>query len=228
MGIIRLMSALFRRLNAPFQRYAAIKRLRAENPGCTIESPYVQDSHLGGSVAVLYDAHLHQVSMGNFSYVSNDSILVNVSTGNFCSIGPHVQIGLGTHPSRGFVSTYPAFYSDSNEGCPSRFREDKVFDDSVPHTDIGSDVWIGANVIIPGGVQIGTGSIVAAGSVVVKDVPPYAVVGGNPAKVIRLRFSDEQIGLLLASNWWSWPIDKIHRHVDNFADIEKFRSIVKP
>jgi hypothetical protein len=139
-----------------------------------------------------------------------------MSVRGICSIGRTIGLEL----IQRIRIDLSSFYSDSNEGCPSRFREDKVFDDSVTHTDIGSDVWIGANVIIPGGVQIGTGSIVAAGSVVVKDVPPYAVVGGNPAKVIRLRFSEDEIGLLIASNWWRWPIDKIHRHVDSFADIE--------
>jgi len=68
--------------------------------------------------------------------------------------------------------------------------------------------------------------MVAAGSVVVKDVPPYAIVGGNPAKVIRFRFSDEQIEILLASEWWNWPIDKISRNLVGFSDIEKFKAIV--
>lgn len=165
--------------------------------------------------------------MENFSYVGRDSSLFNVDVGKFCSIGPHVQIGLARHPSRAFVSTYPAFYSNDNEGCPLSFCENKIFDDSVPKTSIGNDVWIGSNVIIPGGIRIGTGTVVAAGSVVVKDVPPYAVVGGNPASVIRFRFSDDQIEILLTSEWWNWPIDKISRNADEFSDIEKFKAIVK-
>ena len=111
-------------------------------------------------------------------------------------------------------------------GCPRSFREEKIFDDSALKTSIGNDVWVGSNVIIPGGVRIGTGAIVAAGSVVVKDVPPYAVVGGNPAKVIRLRFSEEQIETLLASEWWNWPIEKISQSAVEFSDIERFKAIV--
>ena len=94
----------------------------------------------------------------------------------------------------------------------------------MPKTGIGNDVWIGSNVIIPGGIQIGTGAIVATGSVVVKDVPPYAIVGGNPAKIIRYRFSKEQIDVLLGSEWWNWPIEKIRQQVDEFSDIEKFQA----
>ena len=164
--------------------------------------------------------------MGSFCYVAPDSCLNNVDVGKFCSIGSHVQIGLARHPSRTFVSTHPAFYSNDHMGCPLSFRETKVFDDSAPKTSIGDDVWIGSNVIIPGGIRIGTGAIVATGSVVVKDVPPYAIVGGNPANIIRLRFSDEQIEILLASEWWNWPIDKISRNAVEFSDIEKFKVII--
>jgi len=220
--LLELVSGLLRRISAARQRGAALESLRTENPGCTITSTDLHDVCIGVNVAILVGVHLEHVHMGDFSYVSNYSRLVNVSVGNFCSIGPHVQIGLAPHPSRIFVSTYPAFYSDYNEGCPLSFRKNKIFNDEVPETGIGNDVWIGSNVIIPGGIQIGTGVIVATGSVVVKDVPPYAVVGGNPAKIIRYRFPEEQIKALLESEWWDWPIEKIRQHADDFSDVEKF------
>lgn len=225
-GPFKMVCGLLRRINAIRQRDAALERLRAENPGCTIMSGALYDVRFGESVAILDRVHLERVSIGNFSYVSNDSRLVNVNAGNFCSIGPYVQIGLAPHPSRIFVSTYPAFYSNYNAGCPQNFRGDKIFDDSVPKTGLGNDVWIGSNVIISGGIQIGTGAIVAAGSVVVKDVPPYAVVGGNPAQIIRYRFSEEQIKSLLGLKWWDWPIEKIHQHLNDFSDVEKFLKAV--
>jgi acetyltransferase-like isoleucine patch superfamily enzyme len=208
------------------RRYAALVKLRAENPGCTLLSHRIYDARLGKNVTIHRRTILSRVCMGNFSYVAYDSSLFNVDMGNFCSIGQYVQIGLARHPSSTFVSTHPAFYSNDNEGCQLSFRKDKIFDDSAPKTSIGNDVCIGSNVIIPGGIRIGTGAIVAAGSVVVKDVPSYAVVGGNPAKVIRHRFSEEQIKILLASEWWNWPIDKINRNAGEFSDIEKFRTIV--
>lgn len=222
-GIIK---RLFNRVRAYRRGHAMLNRLRAAHPGCRIYSAAFNKVSMGKSVAILDRVELDQVTLGDFSYVSNHSRLVNVTVGNFCSIGPYVQIGLGTHPSKIFVSTYPAFYSDKTTGCPLAFRKDKIFDDSVPPTVLGNDVWIGSNAIIPGGISIGSGAIVAAGSVVVKDVPPYAIVGGNPAQVIKYRFTEEQILLLLESEWWHWPIEKIRHQVNDFSDVERFIKCV--
>lgn len=222
---LKLVGRLFSKVNSLRLNLTKLAKLHKANPGCTIMSANLHDVSLGEYVAILERVHLNQVRIGDCSYVSNNSTLTNVTIGHFCSIGPHVQIGLAPHPTRRFVSTYPAFYSKCNNGCPLPFRDDKIFDDGVPKTLIENDVWIGTNAIIPGGIQIGTGAIVAAGSVVVKDVPPYAIVGGNPAKIIKYRFSDEQIKSLLALEWWNWPIEKIRQHIDNFSDIEKFRGI---
>ena len=224
--MVGIFNRFLKMISASRRHQARLAELRAENPSCTIFSVPVGNVRMGKNVAILTGVHLKQVSLGNFSYVSNNSCLVNVTIGNFCSIGPYVQVGLAPHPSRIFVSTYPAFYSNCNEGCPLSFLEDKTFDDSVPKTCIGNDVWIGSNAIIPGGIDIGTGAIVAAGSVVMKDVPPYAVVGGNPAKVIRYRFSEEQIKALLESEWWDWPIEKIRQHADDFSDVENFQKLL--
>lgn len=204
-----------------------LEKLRLSHPTCTIMSQHLHDTYLGEHVAILQGASLNKVSLRSCSYVGCNSSLTNVEVGSFCSIGPHVRIGLARHPSRTFISTYPAFYSNQNTGCPLSFRKDKIFDDSVPKTSIGHDVWIGEKVLIPGGVRIGIGAILAAGSVVVKDVPSYAVVGGNPAQLIRFRFSDEHIKVLLASEWWTWPIEKISNNVEWFSDIEKFKTMVE-
>ena len=208
-----------------FQHSAALERLRSVYPDCTIMRSSIYDTQLGEGVAIHQDVCLNMVSVGSFSYIANSSKLNNVEIGKFCSIGQQVQVGLARHPSKIFVSSYPAFYSNNNEACAQSLREDKVFDDSILQTRLGNDVWLGSNVIIPGGICIGTGAIVAAGSVVVKDVPPYAVVGGNPARVIRRRFTDEQIDILLASEWWNWSIEKIRRNIDGFSDIDKFKDI---
>lgn len=225
---IKFSFELLRRGIAALRQSNILERLRIENPGCTIMTGNIHNSSLGESVAVFDRSILRHVYLGSFSYVSNDSMLSNVEVGRFCSIGPYVQIGLGPHPSKTFVSTYPAFYSDHTDGCPLAFRENKIFDDSIPKTILGNDVWVGANAIIPGGINIGTGAIVAAGAVVVKDVPPYAIVGGNPAKVIRFRFSEDQIQFLQKSEWWNWPIEKIRYHVDDFSDIKLFVEAVLP
>jgi len=216
---VRKVSA---RINASRRRNDVLQLFAQANPTCHIEPSGINEVAVGKYVAILNGANLDKVSISDFSYISNGSTINNVHIGKFCSIGPRVQIGLGSHPSRIFVSTYPAFYSERNTGCPLVFRANKIFDDAVPPTFIANDVWIGANVIIPGGIKIGTGAIVAAGAVVVKDVPPYAVVGGNPAKIIRYRFSEEQIKSLLDSEWWDWPIEKLRLKADDFSDITKF------
>jgi virginiamycin A acetyltransferase len=91
---------------------------------------------------------------------------------------------------------------------------------------IGNDVWIGYEVVVMAGVKVGDGAIIAAKSVVTKDVPPYAIVGGNPAQIIRQRFSDGEIATLLEIAWWNWDIEKISRHLDQIvnADLEALNS----
>lgn len=220
--MFKFISSLLSKYRATTHNLALLDKIRAENPTCRILSASLHSVKLGENIAILNRASINQVSIGNFSYVSNDTRLFNVNVGNFCSIGPYVQVGLAPHPTKTFVSTYPAFYSNENSGCPLTLRNNKIFDDTTPKTIVGHDVWIGANVIIPGGVNVGHGAIIAAGSVVVKDVPPYSIVGGNPARVIRYRFSDEQITLLLKSSWWHWDIESIKKNVDHFSDIENF------
>lgn len=141
------------------------------------------------------DSHI-----GDFSYANFGCIINNVQIGKFCSIGPNVKMGLGNHPSSGFVSTSPYFYSGI-KGNILPFADKSYFKE---HSKIyiGNDVWIGANVIITDGVNIGNGAIIAAGSVVVKDVPDYSIFGGVPAKEIRKRFDEKQIELLQKSKWW--------------------------
>lgn len=224
-NILGFVESLFHRFGVASRNLSALKTIRDHNPTCRIATAGLRDVIIGRYVAILDQSYLERVNIRDFSYISNNSTLVNVEIGSFCSIGPHVKIGLAPHPSKIFVSTYPAFYSDQNSGCPLRLRENNIFDDSVPKTRIFHDVWIGSNVIIPGGIQIGIGAIIAAGSVVVKDVPAYSVVGGNPAKVLRYRFSQEQIDILLESEWWDWPIDKIRTNVNKFSDIEKFKMV---
>jgi acetyltransferase-like isoleucine patch superfamily enzyme len=193
-----------------------------ENHTCRLLSGALVNVSFGEYVAILEGSVVYDAHISDFSYISNYSRISNVEVGKFCSIGSGVHIGLGMHPVRGFVSTSPVFYSPENPGCPLSVQKFKVFSDGAPRTVIGNDVWIGTNAIIPGGINIGTGAVVAAGAVVVKDVPPYAVVGGNPAQIIRYRFSEDRIKFLLESQWWNWPLKELFRCVDDFSDIEKF------
>lgn len=138
-------------------------------------------------------------SLGDGTYVGVDSRIINSTIGYFCSIGPEVVIGCGRHAVNEFVSSHPSFYSTANQAGFS-FANKNEYTEYLP-ISIGDDVWIGLRVIILDGVKIGTGAIIAAGSVVTNDVEEYSIVGGVPAKVIRRRFSDEVISLLKKHPW---------------------------
>ena len=131
--------------------------------------------------------------------------------------------GLGRHPVH-FVSLHPVFYSKLSQAGVT-FSDRNYFEELLPVT-IGNDVWIGAGAIILDGVTIGDGAVIAAGAVVVRDVEPYSIVGGVPAKLIRNRFNEETMRLLFQIKWWDWPLDTLKQtthllHSEDPADFEK-------
>lgn len=151
---------------------------------------------------------------GRYSYTAGKLSCVNPQQtviGNFCSIGYNVQLGHGIHPLH-FLSTSPYFYHE----CIGKKGKISLKDNEFTKLDriiVGSDVWIGDNVFVKNGITIGVGAIVGANAVVTKDIPPYAVVAGNPAKVIKYRFESDFIEQLLATKWWLWR-DDILKQVD--------------
>ncbi|MBV1837117.1 CatB-related O-acetyltransferase [Acetobacter estunensis] len=140
--------------------------------------------------------------------------------GRFCSIGPEVLLILGNHRSD-TVTTYP-FKTLSHFWPEASVAENDHT--SRGNIVIGHDVWIGARAIITSGVTIGSGAIIAAGAIVTKDVPPYTIAGGNPAKTIRHRFPAEIIDRLLAIAWWNWPEDVIRERLPKLmsGDVQGF------
>lgn len=166
---------------------------------------------------------LCDVSLGDFSYVAENSKLNCVDVGKYCSIGPNVLMGLGIHPSGSFVSTHPVFFSTDN-GSGISFVRHTCFDEIRPIT-VGNDVWIGAGAIVLDGVVIGDGAIVAAGAVVTKDVPAYAIVGGVPAKVIKYRFDFAEIEALLKRPWWLRDKNWLESHSADMRNIHDWLKI---
>lgn len=162
--------------------------------------------------------------IGRYTYIQADCYLPFCEIGSFCSIAPHVRIIAYRHPTRTFVSTSPVFFSTLRQ-CGRTFVKENRFEEQVladgKSAIIGHDVWLGQEARLIEGIRIGNGAIVAAGALVTKDVPPYAIVGGVPAKVIRYRFSDEQIKYLEALKWWEKDDAWLEKHVDAFADIEQ-------
>lgn len=138
-------------------------------------------------------------TLGRFTYLMSAEVK-HADVGSFCSIAPGVKVGgLGKHPTS-WISTHPAFYSTMNQAGKT-FSVQNSFTE-IERTYIGNDVWLGTRAIILDGIHVSDGAIIAAGAVVTKNVPPYAVVGGVPAKIIRYRFDPETIQELLAWQWW--------------------------
>jgi len=164
----------------------------------------------------------YNIEIGKHSYGCfklDYSVEPGTTIGSFCSVAPGVRIGSMNHPYH-FVTTHPFLY-DKSYGFVSENKDDVIREGSKSVT-LEDDVWVGLNAIVLPGVTIGKGAIVGAGSVVTKDVPPYSIVGGVPAKVIKKRFSSEIIKELLEIDWTSWEEDKIKSKLDSFYNIDEF------
>ena len=156
-----------------------------------------------------------------------------VEIGNFCSIAS-VKIYLGGNHRIHHVTSYPfpEFISHNNPSCPFTNFDLKNIDftnDCRGNVIIGNDVWIGDNVVIMSGITIGDGAVLAANSHITKNVEPYSIVGGNPAKIIRKRFTSDQISALLDIKWWDWPDEKINSYIPMLCqeNIDVFIETVK-
>ena len=161
---------------------------------------FTDDSQIGECSHLFANCIVNHTSIGNYTYIGRNSLIQNTKIGNYCSISHEVICGLGRHPLNLF-STSPVFYRKNNPLCLQIVDKNMDFEEYLP-VNIGHDVWIGTRAIIMDGVNVGNGAVIAAGAVVTKDVPPYAIVGGVPAKIIKYRFErdlvDEQ-----QKEWWN-------------------------
>lgn len=159
----------------------------------------------------------HKVNVGRFTYFGYGCNVSNCSIGRFCSVAGDVKIGLGKHPFDR-VSTSPVFYSFNNR-FRVKWNNDETVIESEP-TIIGNDVWIGTNAIIVGGVTVGNGAVIAAGAIVTRDVEPFAIVGGVPAKTIKYRFDKDTVDKIEHIKWWEWNENRIRDNISKFNSVE--------
>ena len=166
------------------------------------------------------------VQIGLYSYGTPEIFVYEgdsnkVKIGKFCSIANDVKIFVGGNHRVDWISTYP-FRIMFN--LPGQYKDGHP--SSKGDVVIGNDVWIGRGTTILSGVNIGDGSVIGAYSVVTKNVPPYSIVAGNPARIIKKRFDDKVISILLKIKWWDWPIEKIMEEIVylNSDKIEEFIS----
>jgi acetyltransferase-like isoleucine patch superfamily enzyme len=178
-----------------------------------IYSPFVHPKRvLGKGVYIGHGTELEeQAQMGRYSYVMNNSEILNAKIGAFCSIGDNVTISASDHPYSS-TSTSPDLYKHVLHKKFRRSTKEAVL--------IGNDVWIGNNVVVLSGVNIGDGAVIGAGAVVTKDVPPYAIAVGAPARVIKYRFSDNVIEQFLSDKWWEWSEEDMLEKRDYFFRVE--------
>ncbi len=162
--------------------------------------------------------------INSYSYIGDYCELPQVEIGKFCSIAAHVTLAAGNHPTD-YVSTSPYTYSN----IKNSFTSKKLYTSEFFYTDegnrylckIGNDVWIGTGAMLVCGnkaINIGDGAVIAAGSVVTKDVPPYSIVAGCPAKIIRYRFTDEMISRFEKEKWWDKDEKWIRESIGLFSD----------
>lgn len=163
--------------------------------------------------------------IGYGTFINENSEFRMVKCGRFCSIAKNVTVGFGMHPTSQNITTSPYFYSDTTKLYGFKYTDKIYFDEykmcKKAEDDylvvIGNDVWIGAYAKIMNGVTIGDGAVIATGAVVSKNVPPYTIVGGIPAKFIGKRFADDKIELLLKSKWWNLSQTELKRMPSKFA-----------
>ncbi len=160
--------------------------------------------------------------MGRCSYIGEHTSVIGANIGRYCSISNYCAIGGGGHPID-WVSTSPVFNS-STSILHFRYADSKY--EPFCETNIGHDVWIGTHCLIKAGVTIGNGAVIGMGSVVTKDIGPYEIWAGNPARLIKKRFDEETIAKLEKSNWWDWPEEQIREKAPLFCEIDRFKEII--
>jgi len=210
------------------RRYFNIALIQFNNPTCNISlTVNITKSKLNNNIAIYDNAIVNNCNIGCHTYIQKNSKIFNANIGNFCSIASNVSIAPGLHFTTG-ISTHPSFYLKNNP-LTMTFSDVDTFE-TYKKVSIGHDVWIGENAIIMDGITIGTGAIIAASSVVTKNVEPYAIVAGVPAKVLKFRFTDDQISDLLESEWWdlsnNWLKDnhKLMSNPNEFIQKIKLRN----
>ena len=204
-------------LDKMFGRFRLVK--------CALKGTRFEGANRVGKRSVLDNS-----AIGYGTYIDADCRFCNCLIGRYCSVAGNVHVVQGVHPSSKWVSTHPAFYSKNKKSGvvytdSDEFEEFRYADNRMHEAVIGNDVWIGYGSVILAGVKIGNGAIIAAGAVVTEDVPPYAIVGGVPAKIIKYRFEPNEIDFLQRYKWWNKDKVWIRSNYKSFKNIKQFMEL---
>lgn len=181
-----------------------------------INRPALRNCKIDKTAKVCTGSNCIDVQMGRYSYMGKNNSVANAKIGAFCSIASYCAIGGGAHPID-MVSTSPIFYAGKNIFGRNFGNIRTELNRPVV---IGNDVWIGENAFINDGLTIGDGAIIGAHSVVTRDVPPYAIVAGAPAKLIRYRFTEDKVEKLLDIKWWDWSEEELKTRGTHFTSFD--------
>lgn len=200
------------------KNYFSFNRLKkqCQNRKISILTFYDKESLISNKSRIQRFVILRKCVVSDYSYIGYNTNIYNASIGKFCSISKDVCIGLPSHPTK-FISTSPLFVNIQN-GTGYSWAKQDLFNSVPAKVVIGNDVWIGMKSTIMGGITVGNGAIIAAHSVVTKDVPPYAIVGGVPSKIIKYRFDDDIIEALQKSEWWNRSDDFLQSNILSFQE----------
>lgn len=186
----------------------------------------VKESELGQWTELGPNTHIEESTFGDYSYTAGDVQIIYATIGKFCSIASHVRINPGNHPMWRVTQHHLTYrreqygFAECNDHEFFQWRKENS-------VTVGHDVWIGHGAIIMPGVEIGTGAVIGAGAVVTKDIPPYTIAVGVPAKPIKERFPVDISNELMNIKWWNWDREKIEQYFEQLNDVESFLKKVK-
>lgn len=200
--------------------YSAAEKRLSEKP--TIhKTSAVKNSSLGSWTDIGPRVQIAESTVGDYTYFAGDASAIYSEIGKYCSIASHVRINPGNHP-KWRVTQHHCTYRKVQYGFDTVNDEDFFQWRREARVVIGHDVWLGHGAIVMPGIKIGTGAVVGSGAVVTKDIPPYGIAVGVPARVIKMRFDTDIVGKILKTEWWNWDREMMEERFKDFYEPSLF------